>query len=153
MSRPTPPTISSTLEAWDADIQAGLDMIFGAPVPLYEHDDTLADLETNFPAANYDRCVCLVNDTTLGWIMAYSNGSAWIFIPLQGVDPSDISGSSGGSGTAVVTITDPADTPATADALRDDLVTNSLPEIRNCITGLQAKVNGILAAMRAAGQM
>jgi hypothetical protein len=186
MSRPTPVGISSSLEAWDAEVQADFDMLFEAPAPLYEHDASIADLETNFPAANYDRCVCLVNDTVLSWIPVYSNGTAWVYIPLQGTDPVDLGGTSGGSGTVIKTITkptalgaigitDPADTPATADALRDDLVANALSEIgvhladhkaaidtlestsigeiRDCIEGIQAKVNGILAAMRAAGQM
>ena len=47
----------------------------------------------------------------------------------------------------------PVDTPATADALRDDLVANALTEIQENFEGLKLKVNGILAAMRTAGQM
>lgn len=50
------------------------------------------------------------------------------------------------SGTANDTlqaITDPADGPITADALRDDLVANTLPAIRNDFADLAAKVNAL----------
>ncbi|MCP4897892.1 MAG: hypothetical protein GY906_13045 [bacterium] len=186
MTRPLPVGISSALEAWDAEVQKDFDLVFTAPVPLYEHDDTLADLTTNFPPGNYDRCVCLVNDTTAGWVLVMSDGTNWIILGKSAVDPSDLGGTSGGTGTVVVTVTkptalgaisvtDPADSPATADALRDDLVTNAIAEIRTHLTdhktaldtiegtsidemrdsieGIQAKINGILAAMRTAGMM
>lgn len=54
------------------------------------------------------------------------------------------------SGTANDTlqaITDPADSPATADALRDDLVANALPAIRNDLADLAAKVNALRTAL------
>ena len=49
---------------------------------------------------------------------------------------------------SLATLTDPADTPADADALRDDLVANTIPsqEARNA--SIQTAVNAILAAMR-----
>lgn len=46
---------------------------------------------------------------------------------------------------------DPADTPATADALRDDLVANLIPALRNNYADLGAKVNAILAVLQGAG--
>lgn len=46
---------------------------------------------------------------------------------------------------------DPTDTPASADALRDDLVANLIPALRNNYADLGAKVNAILAALRGAG--
>ncbi len=58
------------------------------------------------------------------------------------------------SGTANDTleaIPDPADTPITADALRDDLVANALPAIRNDFADLAAKVNQLLAALARCG--
>jgi len=62
-----------------------------------------------------------------------------------------LTGTVGGSANdAMTAITDPADTPADADALRDDLVTNTIPTIEANFTDLQAKVNAILAALRAA---
>lgn len=186
MSRPVPVGVSAGLEAWDAELQKDLDIIFESPIPLYEHNNTLADLTTNYPPGNYDRCLCFVNDTTVGWALAISDGTNWILQGQQAVDPSDLSGTTGGSGTVVktvtkpttlgsISVTDPADSPATADALRDDLQANaiseirihlgdhktaidtleatSIGEIRDCIEGIKAKINGILSAMRAAGQM
>lgn len=60
------------------------------------------------------------------------------------------------------TITNPVDTPASADVLRDDLVANTIPSIQTNFTNqlstinadftaLAAKVNLILAALRGAG--
>jgi hypothetical protein len=82
----------------------------------------------------------------------------------------DNSGGTSGAGTIAavgVTITAPGDAPADADALRDDLVTNTIPSIetelsalRNAIatlaayaTVLEDKINAMLAAQITAGQM
>lgn len=43
-------------------------------------------------------------------------------------------------------IPDPADTPASADALRDDLVANTLPPIRDALASLSNKLNAILSS-------
>jgi len=57
---------------------------------------------------------------------------------------STLSDSSGGTAnTTVQALTDPADTPATADALRDDLVANLIPELRNNFADLTAQVNNL----------
>lgn len=48
-------------------------------------------------------------------------------------------------------ITDPADTPASADALRDDLVANAIPEIEAALDALGTKINSIIATLEAAG--
>lgn len=53
-------------------------------------------------------------------------------------------------GTANNTITamaDPADTPASADALRDDLVANFCLNVRNNIADLAAKINELITAL------
>ena len=60
----------------------------------------------------------------------------------------DTSGTAGGT---VAAIPDPADTPADADALRDDLVANALPAIRNAIASIIAEQNEIKAALRSTG--
>lgn len=44
-------------------------------------------------------------------------------------------------GTTLAAIANPADSPATADALRDDLVANALPAIRNAISSLADQIN------------
>lgn len=48
-------------------------------------------------------------------------------------------------------IPDPTDSPASADALRDDIVANVLPAIRNNLADLAAKLNAIRAALVALG--
>ena len=45
------------------------------------------------------------------------------------------------------TVTDPSDSPADADALRDDLVTNTIPSIETALNNLGTKINSILAAI------
>ena len=55
--------------------------------------------------------------------------------------------------SAVHTITDPADTPATADVLRDDLVLNAIPDIEAALNALGTKVNAILALLLASEMM
>ena len=48
------------------------------------------------------------------------------------------------------TVTDPADAPATADALRDDLVLNTIPSMESALDALGVKINAILAAIETA---
>jgi hypothetical protein len=62
-----------------------------------------------------------------------------------GAPLTDNSGGATGNNTIAV-IPDPADAPASADALREDLVANVLPPIRDAIADLTAKVNALLAA-------
>lgn len=49
--------------------------------------------------------------------------------------------SGGTANDTVQALTDPADAPADADALREDLVANLIPELRNNIADLAAKIN------------
>lgn len=54
--------------------------------------------------------------------------------------------SSGGTAnTTVQALTDPADTPASADALRDDLVANLIPQLRNNYADLADQHNKLVA--------
>lgn len=55
---------------------------------------------------------------------------------------------SGTSSKSLNAITDPADSPASADDLRDDLVSNALPAIRNNFASLSAKVNEIVEIIK-----
>lgn len=48
---------------------------------------------------------------------------------------------------------DPTDTPGTADALRDDLVANLLPKVRNNFADVATKINAIRTALINAGLM
>jgi hypothetical protein len=54
----------------------------------------------------------------------------------------------GTANNTVQALTDPVDSPLTADALRDDLVANLIPELRNNYADLTAKINTILTALR-----
>ncbi len=49
------------------------------------------------------------------------------------------------------TITDPADAPADADALRDDLVANTIPSAETALDTLATKINSIIDALEANG--
>lgn len=69
------------------------------------------------------------------------DGTATIAVKQQGLIP---------DATDSHSITDPADSPADADALRDDLVANALPEIVAALDALGAKINTILDALIAA---
>lgn len=59
-----------------------------------------------------------------------------------------LTGTVGTANDAMTAIAAPTDTPASADALRDDIATNMIPAINNNFADLQAKVNAILAANR-----
>lgn len=52
---------------------------------------------------------------------------------------------------ALVGATDPADAPATADALRDDLVANTIPSLEARDAELESAINDIRARLTAAG--
>ena len=49
------------------------------------------------------------------------------------------------------TVTDPADSPASADALRDDLVTNTIPSIESQLNALGVKINAVITALENSG--
>jgi len=57
----------------------------------------------------------------------------------------------GSNSKTLAAIPSPADTPASADALRDDLVANALPSIRNAITSLAVSNEEVLAVLRTHG--
>lgn len=67
----------------------------------------------------------------------------------------DLTDSSGGTsgGNTIAAIPLPTDTPASADALRDDLAANTIPAIKNAVATLAAKVNALQAALRTAGTL
>jgi hypothetical protein len=46
-------------------------------------------------------------------------------------------------------ITDPADSPVDSDALRDDLVANTIPDVESALNALGIKINAILALLLA----
>jgi predicted RecA/RadA family phage recombinase len=92
-----------------------------------------------------------------------ASGAAAAAVRLNGVAPATLEGPqtaitdltltllAGTANDVSQAITDPADSPATADALRDDIVANALPAIRNNLADQGTKINAILAALRQAG--
>lgn len=61
--------------------------------------------------------------------------------------------SGGSADSTIAAMTDPADIPLTADALRDDLVANYLAAARNNIADLAAKVNALIVDLANAKQV
>lgn len=55
--------------------------------------------------------------------------------------------SGGTANDTVQALTDPADTPISSDALRDDLVANLIPELRNNFADLAGKINSLRTAL------
>lgn len=74
---------------------------------------------------------------------------------VQFADIVALTDNSGGAATdnTIQALTDPADAPATADALRDDLVANLIPELRNNLRELTEKSNALRNFARAHGLM
>lgn len=80
-----------------------------------------------------------------------SLGSATGTQPVAIADLTD--NTAGTPAAALAAIPDPADAPATADILRDDLVANTLPPIRDNLASLNASMDSVLAALRALGDI
>lgn len=93
----------------------------------------------------------------VGTGLQISDGGAGGDITISHDPESDIGAltdsTSGTPGSTISALTDPADTPATADALRDDLVANIIPELRNNLASLTAQVNAIRTALQNLGLM
>jgi len=64
-----------------------------------------------------------------------------------------VDNTTGVADNTLAAIPNPADAPATADALRDDIVANDLPAIRNNFADLAAQINAIRTSLRNAGLM
>ncbi|HLO41017.1 MAG TPA: hypothetical protein VK176_08340 [Phycisphaerales bacterium] len=86
-----------------------------------------------------------------GGILNIASGG---IVQANGSQPTIASLTDNTAGTAdstLAAIPNPGDSPATADALRDDLVANALPAIRNNLADLGAKVNALITALQGAG--
>lgn len=139
------------MEGWDDEINANNAVLRDGAMPIYKHTGNESNLPT---ASNFAECLLLVNHTTLGIVLYHSTGSAWRLHGYQAATVTALTDSIGGSVNATLSaIPDPADSPATADALRDDLVTNALPKVRNALSSIASTVNSIRTALRASGLM
>ena len=86
------------------------------------------------------------------------NGTGMGFFAVTPVaQPADIvaftDNTAGTPGNTLAALPNPADTPATADALRDDLVTNCWPVLRNWAASFATKHNDNRTKQRALGLM
>jgi hypothetical protein len=90
MSTPIIPAIPSG-QSWDAPLNEALDVLgrAGEPVPLPLHTGDESDLQTTFAAADYDQCQIWVDHTTLGRVLAWSDGSSWQFVPQPAAAQAD----------------------------------------------------------------
>jgi len=125
MARPAHVDVVSAVQNWDGQVRDNFDLVFETPYPIPVYDD-FASLPT---AGEYENCLAAIVDEDR---MVYSNGTAWVYLPLRRADA-----------VADLSITMPSDSPADADALRDDLVSNALAEI-------ETKINDLLAELREA---
>lgn len=147
-------SISSGLEGWDADMDDNFDVSGRTfPIPLFEN--TADTSFSGLPTANQnDRGLAAFLDTTAGWLPALSDGTSWKKIGSQSADPGALTDNVGGTQSDTLdAIPDPADAPASADALRDDLVANTLPQIRDAVSSLADAFNDLRTNMRNSGLM
>lgn len=157
MARPTLAlaTISSLNQGWDGDVDDDFSDLqgflqpgttAGFPVPQFLVADTRPT------AGNNDRCIIAKEQSAGVWRFELSNGSSWLVIPIEAATEAAITDNSGGTsgGNTIAAITNPADAPATADILRDDLVANTIPTIKNAIATLAAKYNSLLTKLKTA---
>ena len=151
MTKPALQDVSAALEGWDDEINANNAVLRDAAMPIYKHTGNESDMPS---ASTYAECLLLVNHSTLGIVLYHSTGSAWRLHGYQAATVTALIDSISGSvSSTLAAITDPTDSPATADALRDDLVANTLPKIRDALSSLASKVNAIRTALRATGLM
>jgi hypothetical protein len=112
-----------------------------------------------------DRVSALIQDGT-GITWTYVDASDSLTADLQsattatlgGIRKGDAVDDSEQSAITLTAVTDPADTPASADALRDDLVANTIPdlktrdtELETAIETLAGEVNDLLFELRSGG--
>lgn len=92
----------------------------------------------------------------VGWIVQHDGqgGTGWyVFVPgfaVGGLAATSIAAltdnTTGTANTTLEALPNPADTPASADALRDDLVANLIPALRNNFADLAAAINALRGA-------
>jgi hypothetical protein len=106
-------------------------------------------------------------------IAAASGGTLFLAGTFQGIDPTGkvrvhistlhasvadvgaltLTALAGTANGTLQALPDPTDTPATVDALRDDIVANLLPPLRNNIADVATQTNAIRTALKNAGLM
>lgn len=77
-TRPTRSNIDSLSNAWGAGTEGNFGILMDEPVPLPAQDDAddQADVQTNYPVAQYGLCTLWVKHSVLGWVQYESNGNS-----------------------------------------------------------------------------
>lgn len=158
MSKQSFPELDSEDVAWDAILDSWWDIFTGKAYPLFD----VANV-AGLPAANVndDGLLLITADdgaTHTGPILAFSlspTTNAWKKLAPQTATlvALTLTALAGTANDTLQALPDPADTPVTADALRDDIVANLLPPLRNNLADIATKLNALLTAMKLAGAM
>lgn len=77
MARPTRQTIDNGTNAWDSKVNTNFQNLFNRPLPIALHTGDESDLESTFPAAQYDKCLIWVDHSMDGWTLYFSDGTIW----------------------------------------------------------------------------
>lgn len=133
------------------------DLLYWATNDDTTYQDGALNLQTT-PAANDDGPCFFVtkaknaNNYVQGRVLNGGTGVATIDVSQQARvgQLTDNSGGAAADGT-IGAITMPTDSPATADALRDDLVANALKNLQDAVKELSTKTNAIETALHASG--
>jgi len=131
----------------------------GAPLnapPEVEDASSIGAVLTNYAAEDHTHSgVNLQDNQTIAGRKRFTGDQiAFLGAALAGQQAAVADLTDNTAGTANDTceaIPNPADAPASADALRDDLVANTLPAIRNNFADLIVKVNALLSTARTFG--
>jgi len=133
MARPTKNDIDSGIQNWHQKIDDNDEALFNAPLPVHVHTGNESNLASTFPAASYDRCIVVVNHSTLGWSLYASDGTTWQrLVRFVAAAVTALTDSTGGTAN---------DTLVAISGSGDD--TN----INNNFADLAAKVNAIRTAL------
>jgi len=157
MAKQVFPEVVADDESWDAQLESWRDIVSAKAFPLFSAA-TIAALPT---ATQNDDGIMVAQDndgtTYKGKIVVVSNSpdsGVWKKLAWQTATVAQLTDNTAGTANGTLqALTDPGDAPATADALRDDIVANLIPQLRNNYADLAAKVNELQTALKTSGAM
>lgn len=137
MTKKTYTRLVSGAQGWDADVNANYDKLELGPPPIYEVSGAVSTLPT---AGQNDRSIAFANEGgSIGWVLAFSNGTVWSMIPRRiSTAVPDLTNSTGGTTDGTVA--------AVSGSGADATINNNFAE-------LTVKLNALLAQMRIAAQL
>lgn len=159
MSKKSFPSVTSQDEAWDDELNDIVTILEDQPFPLTNYA-TIAALNSGAPSNQNDDGIALVDvdddvDFTDEIIVVSSVAdAAYKKLAWQSTEVPELTDNTGGSDSDTLAApTVLTDSPADADALRDELANTVLPEIYDYVASMTDQINGILAAMKNTGAM